>query len=109
MVMFLKVKRKLKSVIGPLIGVGLIVYFIYHFIHGDRGLLSWIKLQEKIQESEITLQSFQTQKVQLEHQVNLLKPDSLDLDMLDQRVREILSFVRPDEVVIKQSDLFPPK
>ena len=72
----------------------------YHIFQGERGLLSWLRLQQKIVDDEKVLLSLQSQREILEHKVYLLRPDSLDKDMLEERVRLLLNFARADEVVI---------
>jgi cell division protein FtsB len=38
--------------------------------------------------------------LQLEHHVNLMRGESLDLELLDQQARKILGYASPDEKVI---------
>jgi cell division protein FtsB len=40
------------------------------------------------------------QRAELERKVKLLRPDSLDPDMLEERAREVLNYTREDEVVV---------
>ena len=96
---FLGEKRP-KEVIGPLLALCFMLYFLYHIFQGERGLLSWLRLQQRVGEDEKTLISLQSQRETLEHKVYLLRPDSLDKDMLEERVRLLLNFARADEVVI---------
>ncbi len=102
-----KSPRRLRFVLGPLLGGCLLIYFVYHIFQGERGLFSWIRLQQKIAEDEKVLADLQSQREVLERQVNLLLPDSLDQDMLEERARIILNFARPDEVVIYNETLGP--
>ena len=78
----------------------LLVYFGYHAIQGDRGLLSWIKLSDQLGETHIALEVTAVDRAGLERKVALLRPDGLDPDMLDERARYMLSLARADEVVI---------
>jgi cell division protein FtsB len=78
----------------------LLVYFGYHAIQGDRGLLSWVKLSDQIGEARIALDVTADERATLERKVALLRPEGLDPDMLDERARYMLSLARPDEVVI---------
>ncbi len=41
----------------------------------------------------------------LERRVQLLRPDSLDPDMLEERARKVLNFAKKDEVVIYDKEL----
>ena len=92
--------KRLGELVGPLFALCFLVYFIYHIFQGERGLLSWLRLQQKVQEDEKIFLDVQSQREVLEHKVYLLRPDSLDQDMLEERVRLLLNFARADEVVI---------
>ena len=92
--------RRLRFVLGPLFRICLLIYFVFHIFQGERGLFSWLRLRQVIEADENVLSELQSQRENLERQVTLLRPDSLDLDMLEERSRVILNFARPDEVVI---------
>lgn len=96
--------KKIRNVVGPLVVICLLVYFVYHIFQGERGILSWIRLQKKVEEGEKTLRLLESQKETLERQVYLLRPDSLDRDMLEERVRLILNFARTDEVIFHDTE-----
>ena len=92
--------RHIRGLLGPLLAFFCVAYFIYHSIQGERGLLSMLRTKQKL---DIVRQEFnllQSQKEVLERRVYLLRPDSLDLDMLEERARAVLNFARPDEVII---------
>ncbi len=98
--MLQELKRRLGCAVGPLIGVGAVVYFAYHTVEGDRGVLAWIKLRSEILDAELQLAKIATDRQDLEHRVLLLRPDHLDPDMLEERARLMLNMGRPDEVVV---------
>ncbi len=98
--MLQELSRRLRHVIGPLIGVGAEAYFAYHTVEGDRGVLAWIRLKNEILEAEMQLAKVTTERQALEHRVLLLRPDHLDPDMLEERARTMLNMGRDDEVVI---------
>lgn len=97
--------RRLQQAIGPILAMGLMIYFIYHIIQGERGILSWMRLQQRITESQQLLDEVQIEQADLEHRVQLLRPDSLDPDMLEERARQALNFARADEIVIYDSEV----
>lgn len=94
------VRLRLRLLLGPLIGICAIVYFSFHAIHGDRGLLNYWRLQQEIVDTRIILDDITSRRVELERRVRLLRPDSLDLDMLEERARLMLNFGYPDDIVI---------
>ena len=91
---------QLKGLIGPLIAFACVTYFIYHSIQGERGVLSMFRLKQKLELAKAELNLMTSQRESLEHRVHLLRPDNLDLDLLEERARAILNFARSDEVII---------
>lgn len=79
---------------------GLFFYFAYHLMHGDRGYFALRGLEEKLAYSQKKLEDKKAERVALENRVKRLRPDSLDLDMVDERARVVLGFVQGDERVI---------
>ena len=97
---------RLNQVIGPVLAICLLAYFIYHIIQGERGILSWMRHQQKIVDARKNLEETQAEHDALEHRVYLLRPDSLDLDMLEERSRQVLNLARTkDEFVCLDKDL----
>ncbi|MCK5168156.1 MAG: septum formation initiator family protein, partial [Rhodospirillaceae bacterium] len=63
------------------------VYFAYHAIQGDRGFIALGKLEHQVSTLDNKLADLQKERLKLENQVSLLRPDSLDPDMLEERAR----------------------
>ena len=78
-----------------------IFYFTYHIFQGQRGVLAWIRLDKKLKEQEIILNTLTKEKEYLEKEAYLLRPDSLDIDLLEEKARQVLNFAHPDEVVVQ--------
>lgn len=78
----------------------LFFYFAYHLTHGDRGYFAWKGLEKKLAAAEDNYDRKMAEREALENRVKLLRPDSLDLDMLDERARVVLGFVKPEEKVV---------
>jgi len=97
-----EIRRRLRHVVGPLLGLGVMVYFVYHTIEGDRGLLAWWQLNRDIRGAEVTLAELRHERDTLDQRSRLLRPDHLDPDMLDERARAMANQGRGDEVVILQ-------
>lgn len=91
---------KFKTIFAPFIVIVLLVYFIYHIFQGERGVRAWIRINQKLKENEAILNHLQAEKRALEAQVHLLRPDSLDKDLLEEKVRQVLNFAHPDDVII---------
>jgi cell division protein FtsB len=104
--MKLDAAKRIQQIFGPLIAVTLVIYFIYHLIQGERGILSWMRLKQRIAIAEKRLDEVREEQNALEQRVHLLRPDSLDLDMLEERARSVLNFARKDEIIVHDKELF---
>lgn len=98
-----ELKRRARDVIGPVLGFCVVGYFVYHSIEGDRGLLAYARLTERLSEARAQLEEIQAERKALDQRVSLLRTDNLDPDMLDERAREILNYSRPDEIIMRDS------
>ncbi len=95
-----RLRRKLLQILGPVSGACLVAYFAYYTVQGDRGLMTLTRLQGQIAKSEGQLATLQTQREGLQKKVASLRPESLDVDRLDERARTLLNYAAPDEVVV---------
>ncbi len=95
-----KVRKRTRAAIAPFLLLLMVVYFGVSFVNGDRGLLAWIRLNDEIAVAQADLAELQAERELMEHRTGLLRPDNLDLDMLDERARVLLGYAHPDEVVI---------
>ena len=95
-----ELRRRARLVAGPVAGISLVVYFSYHLVEGDRGIVAWRGLNEKIQAAQTQLAQSEAVRTALDRRVALLRPNHLDRDMLDEQARQTLNLVAPDERVI---------
>ena len=100
MIKALGVKQNLRRAILPGLSAALIGYFAYHAVQGNHGLLARAHLHQEIATAEVTLDTLTQQRTVLEQRVRLLSDDSLDLDMLEERVRVMLNFGHPTDVIL---------
>ncbi|MGE3624469.1 MAG: septum formation initiator family protein [Bdellovibrionales bacterium] len=82
------------------LGACVVGYFLYHTIQGERGWLAMLRLQQEVHAAQDDLSQLQTERQELEHRVKLLRPNSLDPDLLDEKSRELLNYSKPGEIVI---------
>jgi cell division protein FtsB len=102
MIVLRELRRRAHFLVGPIIGIALTGYFIYHLIEGDHGLIRWLSLTREIRAESANLEAVRAQRKALDLRVSELRPDHLDPDLLDERVRATLNLVAPDEIVIMQ-------
>ena len=102
MIILRELRRQARSILGPVLGIALTAYFAYHLIEGDHGLMAWLRLTREIRAENANLEAVRAQRKALDLRVSDLKPNHLDPDLLDERVRATLNLIAPDEIVIMQ-------
>lgn len=95
----MEIRRRARHAIGPFLGAAAVVYFGFHAVQGDRGLIAWWNLNQEIAKAEAVAQRVAAEKSELENRVRLLRPDSLDPDLLEERAR-LLNLGRPNEKIV---------
>ncbi|MEE6207419.1 MAG: septum formation initiator family protein [Alphaproteobacteria bacterium] len=95
---FIVAKSKSSAVIVVL--MFLCGYFTYFAVRGERGILRYLYLQEKVAEAEKMSANYEKKRLELEQKVNLLSSNSLDLDLLDERARAVLNVIGDNEFII---------
>ena len=95
-----RVRRRARDGVAPLFCAAAMIYFAYHALEGDRGLFAWIGLSRGIAQLQATAADLAVERHQAEVRASSLRPDNLDLDMLDERARFLLNLAGDDEVVI---------
>jgi len=95
--------RRSRFLLGPVLGITLTAYFAYHLVEGDRGLKAWLRLNREIGTATANLDAVRAQRAALDLKVSELRPDHVDPDLLDERIRATLNLVLPDDIVIMRS------
>lgn len=78
-------------------------YFAVNAFTGNRGLRAAQDLDQQMSEMKGELSRLKAERRVWEHRVSLLRSDRLDPDMLDERVRAMLDFVDPNDIVMLTS------
>ncbi len=91
---------KLRLLVLPILCGLLLTYFIVNAVNGDQGLRAWSVLAVEIETLQGNLEEISSDRARLERQVALLRPESLDPDLLDERARAYLGVAHPDELTI---------
>lgn len=93
-------KRNTGRLIVPAISIALISYFGFHAYHGEFGIYSRYRLEERTVELQAQLDELRAQRVHLEKRVQLLQDGSIEKDMLDEQARKALNVSLADELTI---------
>ena len=91
---------RLRQALIPLVCVIVLSYFAYHAVYGRHGFIAWLSLQNSVDTLQQQLEEVQATRRSLDQQVSLLRPESLDPDLLDERARATLGLAEPNEIVI---------
>jgi len=100
---------RLRGLLLPFILLLVAVYLSIHAVQGERGFLALQELAEKKQARLQALATINRENAKLEKQIRLLSDKTLNMDFLEERVRHVLGFVRPDEQILILSPKRPPK
>jgi cell division protein FtsB len=100
MAMVREIRRRARQIAPQVLFACTVGYFAYHAVQGERGLNAYMQMQQDLEQAQAVQQELAAQRAELAHRVSLLRRDSLDPDMLEERAREVLNFTRPDEIVV---------
>ncbi len=95
-----EIRLRARNALPQVLAASFVAYFAYHAIQGERGLNAWVHLTSELQTANALHQDLASQRQELEHRVNLLRRESLDPDLLEERARVVLNLGLPDEYVI---------
>jgi cell division protein FtsB len=97
-------RRKLRSfltALGLYTGCALLIgYFGVNAFTGDRGLRAKQDLDQQFAELSGELADLKLERAEWQHRVKLLKSESIDPDMLDERARVVLNYLDPRDLTL---------
>ena len=94
------ISRKLRAAVLPVLFLAASGYFVWHAVHGERGLIARDIRQERLQEARQELAQVQADLEAVERRVAGLRGDRLGRDQLDERARQLLNMVDKNEIVV---------
>lgn len=83
-----------------LMGLSLSVYFIYHTVSGARSYSYLQALGGRVAQEKVAYRAISGKRAELEKRVVMMRPGTLSRDLLEERVRLVLGYKRPDELVV---------
>lgn len=84
------------------IGICLSFYFCYHLVAGQRGYFRLVSLERQVIEISSKYDNLQGDRNAVEKKVVMMRPGSIDRDLLEERVRHVLGFRQADELILLQ-------
>ena len=93
-------KNKIILYLSFLITFFIFIYLVYFLINGQRGLLKYLYLTKQAEQYDNTLANLQNDNDYYLDRTKRLKPNTLDLDYLDEQARKKLGLIDKNEIVI---------
>jgi cell division protein FtsB len=98
-------RKRLRAVLNALalytIAALVIGYFGVNAYSGNHGLRARQDLDQQIAQFSDELESLKAERATWERRVALLRPRSIDPDMLDERARVLLNYADPRELTLR--------
>lgn len=82
------------------IGICLSFYFCYHLVAGERSYLRLLSLNHQISATESDYEEKRVEREALEHKVVMMRPGSVNRDLLEEQARSVLGFRYDGEKVL---------
>ena len=95
-----RARRRITQILGPVFAAAVVAYFAYYTVEGERGLRALTRVRAQVAQADIAYQAVKAEREALEFKVTSLRPDSLDVDRLDERTRTLLNDSQHDELII---------
>lgn len=92
--------KTLGSLILPVALLFVGAHFTFTAVQGDYGLFQRIQIEAEAHRLEAQLAAVSGDVARMEVLTRRLSDEFLDLDLLDQQMRDVLGYVRADEIVL---------
>ena len=92
-------RRNMLAVIGACLSI----YFCYHLVAGQRGYFSLLSLSGQVERAQIDYTLLNEKREAIEKRVIMMRPGSIDRDLLEERARHVLGFRHHDELILLQN------
>ena len=76
-------------------------YFMFAAVQGDYGIFRRVQISAEAQDLIAERDKLTAELAQIKNLTHRLSDSFLDLDLLDQQARDVLGYVRADEIVIR--------
>lgn len=89
------------SLLMVLAAIGLGGYFAFAALQGSFGLLRRVQVDAEIAALRLERDALAAEAARMANLTRRLSDDYLDLDLLDERTRDVLGYLRADEILIR--------
>ncbi len=98
--MFRELKRRCVACLPPAIFLAITGYFAWNAVHGARGLEAQAAERTELAHAKLQFATVDAARQQWETKIAALGNQSIDPDMLDAELRQILSLAGPADLVV---------
>jgi cell division protein FtsB len=98
-------RHRIRTVLSTLalytVAAMVIGYFGVNAYTGDHGLRAKHELEQQIEQLGAELAAVRAERGNWQRRVSLLKPESIERDMLDERARALLNYADPRDLTLR--------
>ena len=98
-----ELRRRMRHVLPPLVWLVLTFYFGWHAVNGERGLRRMFELKQEIAVAKQVADEIALRRAEMEQKVQMLSPQSVDADMLEESARSLLNMGQDGDYIILES------
>ncbi len=99
---FIEKRYILRRNMMAVIGLCLSFYFCYHMVAGQRGYFHLMTLERDIAAVTVEHGTLLKERSAIEKKVVMMRPGSIDRDLLEERARHVLGYRHADELILLQ-------
>lgn len=93
-------RLSISATIFLVLTVALSLYFAFAAVQGPSGILRRIQIESEKTELAEERDKLAAEVEEMQNLTHRLSDEYLDLDLLDERAREVLGYVRADEIIL---------
>ena len=93
-------RKYLRRSLRAILLAGVSLYLGYHVVQGEHGVIAWLKISQQIEFTGTELEELSNRHRELENRVQLLRSDSLDPDLLEERARVVLNYALKEDRIV---------
>lgn len=83
------------------VSIALAAYFAFAAVQGDLGVLKRMQIASELRDLQVERDELLTKVAEMENKTLRLSDRYLDLDLLDERARDVLGMMRVDDFAIR--------
>ncbi|MBO9455636.1 septum formation initiator family protein [Paracoccus sp. R12_1] len=94
-------RLSISATIFFVLALALGLYFAFAAVQGPSGILRRIQIESETAELAVERDRLRAEVARMQNLTRRLSDEYLDLDLLDERAREVLGYARADEIILR--------